>query len=127
MSNDNVERVRRGFEAFERGDLDPIERMIDPDVEWIAHEPGPWDCHGRDQVMGVIRDRLREGVTGSLDEVIGADDRVMICLRDPRIAEFLGVGTDRIYNVFTFRDGRVVRMRDHLDRQLALADAGITG
>ncbi len=34
MSEENVELVRRGFEAFARDDLDGVMEFMDPDVVW---------------------------------------------------------------------------------------------
>jgi len=35
MSQENVELVRRGFDAFNRRDLDTYKALMDPDVEGI--------------------------------------------------------------------------------------------
>src|SRR5439155_8943562 len=54
MPDENVETVRNAFEAWRRGDLAALTDLIDPDVEWSWWQPGPWDCHGRDQVLQVM-------------------------------------------------------------------------
>lgn len=82
MARSNAELVREGFAAFKRGDLETIESLLDPNVEWRWIEPGDWDCHNRDQVVQTIRDRLAEGFgENELDEVIEASDRVLIGVR----------------------------------------------
>ena len=37
MSQENVEIVRRGFDAFNRRDLDAFLALFDPDVEFTAY------------------------------------------------------------------------------------------
>jgi ketosteroid isomerase-like protein len=34
MSQENVERIRRGYEAFARGDVDAVLELLHPDVDW---------------------------------------------------------------------------------------------
>ncbi len=52
MSRENVELVRRHYEAWNRGDLDVVVSVFAPNIEWHGHprlpEPGPY--RGRDQV-----------------------------------------------------------------------------
>ena len=36
MSQENVELVRRGYEAFNRGDIDGVVGLIAPDFEYVA-------------------------------------------------------------------------------------------
>src|SRR5664279_1430876 len=51
--------LREGLAAWGRGDVDALERLLDPDVTLRAMRPGPWDCDGREQVMDLMR--LRAG------------------------------------------------------------------
>ncbi|HYT29896.1 MAG TPA: nuclear transport factor 2 family protein [Actinomycetota bacterium] len=96
MTRENVDSIRRGFEAWLQGDFDTMLGMIEPDVEWIAFEPGPWDCHGRDQMERVMRERFHHGARGRLAEVLDAGDKVVICVSDRTIGEALGLDVDRI-------------------------------
>lgn len=52
--------IREGLVAWTRGDLDALERVLDPAVTLRAAQPGPWDCDNRDQVMGLLRQRAAE-------------------------------------------------------------------
>jgi ketosteroid isomerase-like protein len=38
MASENVDLVRSGYEAFNRGDIDAVLALLDDDVQW--HEPG---------------------------------------------------------------------------------------
>lgn len=52
--------IREGLVAWARGDLDALERVLDPAVTLRAVRPGPWDCENRDQVMCLLRRRAAE-------------------------------------------------------------------
>jgi ketosteroid isomerase-like protein len=65
MSQENVEVVRRAFEAWNAGDMDRLHELYDPDVIARAPpgwpEPGPFV--GRDAVMRQLRE-----VRGAFDQ-----------------------------------------------------------
>jgi hypothetical protein len=61
VSSTPTEVAREGMEAWRRGDFETIERMLDPNVEWRWFEPGDWDCHNREDVMQVLRQRFEQG------------------------------------------------------------------
>ena len=46
----NVDVVRKGYEAFGRGDIDGLLEQLDPDVEWRT--PGPEDLPTAGQRRG---------------------------------------------------------------------------
>jgi hypothetical protein len=50
MSEQTMKLAREGFGAWQRGDFDTLEAMLDPGVRWHWFEPGEWDCHSRDDV-----------------------------------------------------------------------------
>jgi ketosteroid isomerase-like protein len=39
MASANVETLKRGYNALNRGDLSVVLELLDPDIEW--HEPAP--------------------------------------------------------------------------------------
>lgn len=49
MSQENVERVLRGYEAFNRGDLEAASAGFDPNIEWVPLETLPDDAPVRGQ------------------------------------------------------------------------------
>jgi len=51
----------KGFAAWRQGDFTTIEALLDPAVQWRWFEPGEWDCHGRQDVMDIIRERYEQG------------------------------------------------------------------
>jgi ketosteroid isomerase-like protein len=120
----NDELVRSSFDAFLRGDWDALSRVIDPGVQWLWHEPGDWDCHGRKKVLATLFERQREGVVTGLDAVVAVDERVFVEVSGPRL-EQQGLPGGQACMVVTVRDGRIVLMQDYPDRAAALAAAGL--
>ena len=120
----NEDLVRSGFEAFMRGDWDALAGVMDPDVQWLWHEPGEWDCHDRRKVLSTLFERRREGVVTGLGAVVAVDERVFVEVTGPRL-EATGLPGARACMVVTVRDGRIVRMQDYPDRAAALAGAGL--
>ena len=134
MSEQNVELARRGYEALMRGDLDTVAELFAPDLSWGWWQPGPWDCHSREEAMTVIRERVGQRAIGQLVEVIDVDDeRIVVVMRRNRDSERsyadagIPEGHDESANVVTIRDGKVVSMRDYMTKAEALAVVGKRG
>jgi ketosteroid isomerase-like protein len=121
VSDSNVELARRGWEAAQRGDLDLIADLLDPDVKWHAGEP-IWEgaCHNRDQVLERMRRVTLARALPQLVDVVGSGDRVAVIMARP--AE--DGGTELVANLSTFRDGKVVEMVHYADANDALAAVG---
>ncbi len=115
-----MQLAREGFGAWQRGDFDAIEAMLDPAVRWRWFEPGEWDCHSRADVMNVVRERYRQGFAGGeLEFVDGGADSVIV------VAHPAAVGgeewPEEVATVITFRDGKVTNMQDYRTKEEALA------
>jgi uncharacterized protein len=54
MAHPNEELVRRGFDAFSKGDVDTLRELFDPDAVWHAPGRGPQagDHRGVDAILG---------------------------------------------------------------------------
>jgi ketosteroid isomerase-like protein len=125
MTAGNDELVRSSFDAFLRGDWDTLAEVMAPDVQWLWHEPGDWDCHDRRKVLSTLFDRQREGVVTGLNHVVVAvDERVFVEVTGPKLSEW-GLPGGQACMVVTVRDGRIVRMQDYPNRAAALAGAGL--
>ena len=85
---------------------------MDPEVQWLWHEPGDWDCHDRKKVLATLFERQREGVVTGLNAVVAVDERVFVEVTGPRLTEW-GLPGGRACMVVTVRDGRIVRMQDY--------------
>jgi ketosteroid isomerase-like protein/catechol 2,3-dioxygenase-like lactoylglutathione lyase family enzyme len=124
MSTGNGALVRSGFEAFLRGDFDALRELMDPDAQWLWYVPIPGDCHDRDKVLATLRDRREEGVVTGLGDVVEGGEKVLIEITGPRLEQW-GLPGGRASMVVTVRDGRIVRLQDHVSHGDALADAGL--
>ena len=112
--------IQRGLRAWTNGDLDALEAVLDPAVTlgWI--EPGEWDCIGREEVMGLLRQRAAEGRTADPRRVERVDEHtVVVSAEQPGP---YGAAATRI----SIAHGKVVAMRQYASRDAALA-AGPTG
>ena len=54
VSADNASLVRATFDAFLRADWTVLSEAMDPQVQWLWHEPCDWDGHDREQVLATL-------------------------------------------------------------------------
>src|SRR6266571_6525843 len=112
MSNDNVDLIRRAYEAYVRGDLVSMLGFVDPDLEWTYLDPGlrdpePQVCHGRHELEEALERRAERGLTSHLEEVVGNGERVLVVARTPGVDAYrVRPADDRNFTVFTVREGR---------------------
>jgi ketosteroid isomerase-like protein len=112
MSRELIERARVGLEAWQRGDFETLEEMLAPEVELLWWEPGDWDCHGRDDVIGLLRERYEQGFAGGRMELVDAGEEKLIMVTYPAD----GGGADwpqETATIITFRDERAVHMQQY--------------
>ena len=126
IAQENLETVMIDFfGALRRGDLEAASGLLDPDVSWQGLRE-EWVCHGRDEVLNTFRWGLEQRREIDALEFTRAGDQVVLGARGPSIRE---VGDEplegQIFNVFTLRDRRIVRIDDYRQRGEALAAAGV--
>jgi ketosteroid isomerase-like protein len=125
VSEDNVAVVRRFWSP-----LTDLADVVDDDVDYRAIEGAPDDAgvmHGRDALARYLADWAETfaDFTTSLEEAeaIG-DDHVLALGRVAGRARASGVETElRVAVLYTVRDGRIVRGREYLTQDEALAAA----
>jgi ketosteroid isomerase-like protein len=126
MSQQDLDTVMIDFfGALRRGDLEAAAELLDPDIIWQGLRDD-LVCHGREEVIDTFRWALDE--RGEIDalEFIRGRDRVVVGVRAPTFTEVAGEPLEgQIFNVFTLRDGRIIRIDDYRGRSEALAAAGI--
>ena len=132
MSQENVEVVRAMYEAANAGDeLDANFALLAPDVEF--HVSGAFpdldSVYRGHEGMRKLNDALNEPwATLSLDPVrfIDAGSDVLV------LSEFHAVGRDgmevrrELANLWTLRDGLIVKMRAFPDHESAVEAAGLS-
>jgi ketosteroid isomerase-like protein len=122
MTKEPIEQARAGLEAWGRGDVEALAPLLHPDVELIWWEPGEWDCHGREAVLELLRDRAAAGAGPAPIELIEAGGEAIVSARVEPVAEGPAAGL-RPATLIRFRDGLAIEMRQFRDRAEALAAA----
>lgn len=126
MAQENVEVVRKVWDAYSRGDLDQIMGFSDPYVVMISLEEGP--LYGFNAVRENYR-RWKEAwaeAETTVEEIIGAGDRVFVVARFRGRGEASGIEVGAcLYEVYTMRDGTILRVDEFREREQAVEAAGL--
>lgn len=128
MSQENVEIVRKTFEAYVSGDLDGALSYADPSIVWNPVEEAA--TQGHDAVRANLErwERDWEAYEANPEEFIDAGDRVLVAVQFRGRGRGSGIEVDtRLYEVWTLRDGKAVRMDEFAERSQALEAAGLSG
>ena len=132
MSQENIEIVRRGYEAYARGDLEELLEIMDPEVEWT---PAIAPLLGAEPVRGTggLRRFLTEDLPAGFDnfeakplsmEDLG--DAVLVHTRYAGRGPASGVPVSlEAFTLITLRDGKTVSLRDYESKAEALEAAGL--
>ena len=121
MSQENVEIVRRFLVV---DDLDEALTYADPGIVWNPVEESPEEGH--DAVRASTTRWKSEWDDYQLipEELADMGDRVVATVRFRARGRGSGVEVDaRLYDVFTLRDGKIVRMDQFADQSEALEAA----
>jgi ketosteroid isomerase-like protein len=129
MSQENVEVVRAGFEAWNAPDMEALRELYDPDVLWRPPEgwPEPGPYVGREAVMRQL-EQMRETWDADalelISDFIDAADRVAVRL----IWRGAGHGPEsnmELTGVYTLREERIVGIEFFWDHAEALEAVGL--
>jgi ketosteroid isomerase-like protein len=121
MSRENVEIVRRFLVA----DFDEALMYVDPDIVWNPAEESP--SQGHDAVRASTARWKSEWDDYELipEEFVDAGDRVVATVRFRARGRGSGIEIDgRLYDVFTLRDNKIVRMDQFTEQSDALEAVG---
>jgi ketosteroid isomerase-like protein len=128
MSQENIETVRRGLEAFNRRDLDELLAIYDPDVEVITLLSGM--LNGRAQLRAAIEqmDEEMEPVHYLPDEFIDAGDTIVMVVRavDARGRHSGVAAGQQLAFVLTVRSGLIARHELFRNKAEALEAVGLS-
>jgi uncharacterized protein len=132
VSQENLDRVREGIEAMERGDLDAIVAIADPNVEFVnpSHALEPGSRTGPEGLRAGLKSMLDafEDLRIHVDRLVDVDERVVA------IGHFTGRGrgsgavfTPQPFGlVLTIRAGKLTRY-EWMQPSKALEAAGLGG
>jgi ketosteroid isomerase-like protein len=132
MSEDNVERLRKAYEAMARRDIAAVLPLLDPNVE--VHDrpeaPDPRTYHGHEgaaAALDVSFDAF-EAFTLTPERFYDAGDRVVVILKMEGTGRLSGAPVeDRIAHLLTIGDdGLATSLRVFSEPADALAAAGIS-
>jgi ketosteroid isomerase-like protein len=128
MSQENVEVVRRFYEALLRRDHAAALACLAPDVEYsVAQEGGA--AHGPEEVQAMWQRWLDDWDVSETvaEEFIDAGDHVVVTVHELARGRGSGIEIDGHYsNVLTVSSGKIVRKLEFTDRSDALEAAGMS-
>ena len=132
MSQENVEVVREGCEAWLRGDVDTTIENWHPEVEWdTTHFEGwPEDkvYRGREEVIRFLVEWLAtwDSYEAGVEEFLDIGDKVVVFWRQRMTGRGSGVPVELdSAQVLTVRDGWVLRIDNYTHRDEALEAVGL--
>jgi uncharacterized protein len=129
MSEENVEIIRRCFEAYARGDLATSIVDFDPEVEFdMTFRPEGRTFQGHEGVAEGMRTWTGafEGWTFEVQDVIDAGDQVLVITRESGRGKGSGIEVDQVvFHLARLRHGKVVHWKLYLNRAEALEAAGL--
>lgn len=126
--------MRRGAEAWARGDFDTAYAYWHPEVEWDPTHFEGWPdrtiSRGPDEVRRFLEEEWLaswDDFEAHLEDVVSASgDRVVVFWLQRMTGRGSGVPVEmRMTQICTVRDGRIVRFENYTDRDEALKAAGL--
>jgi ketosteroid isomerase-like protein len=127
MSQENIERVKAGFAAHNRGDVDALVECYDAECVFETLLLGT--RHGNEAIRLIYEENQKtlSGYDVLPVELIDTEDKVVA------VAQTVGAGLvsqievdDRFAFLFTFRNGLVVREQAFRNKEEALQAAGLS-
>jgi uncharacterized protein len=127
VSRDNVEIMRAAYEAFDRGEPVALFELLDPNIEWKALED-PVPKHGVEGVLESVGGwfQVWDDFHIEAEELIdGGDHVVAVVMERGRIAGSDEDVTQRFFQVWTIRNGKIVAFHEYKTRREATEAAGL--
>jgi uncharacterized protein len=130
MSQENVEVLRRGYEAWNRGDRDAAFEFLEPEFELQLPEGGMnvGSFQGREDVIKLLEEYLEvfDFFHMEPEEFFEADNRIIVFVHTPARGKGSGVEVEfRPAHVWTMRGGKAARLEIFPERTRALEAVGL--
>jgi ketosteroid isomerase-like protein len=129
MGGADVETLKAGYDALNRGDLSIVLELLDPDIEW--HEPDfspdAGTHRGRDSFERFLRGWLEsfDSFRVEPEQVVERGDELVAVVRQTGTGRSSGLNVEaRLAHVWTVADGQAVRWEAVPDIEAALSDGG---
>jgi uncharacterized protein len=120
----NVRHLQRMYDAFLRGDLPALLDGMAEDIDWQvvgpAAIPFAGSARGRQQVADLLRNAfgVLDEQRPSVRDVVAQGDQVIVVGHETGLYKPTGAPYEVEWvQVFTFRDGRLVKFREYCDSQ----------
>lgn len=126
MSQANIEVVRRLFDSYVRGDYAEAATCLAVDVVYEVGQELP--ARGREavRVMWERWDDTWDELETVPEEFVDAGDQVLVTVHYSARGRGSGIKfEERLFDVYTFCDGKCVRKREFRRRSEALEAAGL--
>jgi ketosteroid isomerase-like protein len=134
MSAANVELVRGMCEAFARRDWHGGLEPLAADIEWDMSTYEDWIDPGVTRGTAAVQEFFRtflgtwEEYEIEFERFFDAGDEVLVIVRDRGRGKASGALVERRWaQLWTVRDGKVVRFRPYAEPQAGLEAAGLAG
>jgi ketosteroid isomerase-like protein len=132
MSEENVEIVRQGWDAWLRGDLPALFASLDPEIVWDTSNFHDWPesaYHGIEGVERFLSEWLAvwDGLEMDVEEIRSAsNERVVSLVLQRGTGRSSGLTMEmKMAQVATLRNGKVIRIDNYEDRAEALEAVGL--
>jgi ketosteroid isomerase-like protein len=135
VSQENVETVKRAFEAWKADDLDAFLAELHPEVEWhpslepaLEGEATTYKGHeGARRAWAEYRGETFERLTPQVEEVRDLGETVLVLGRFVVTGRATHLEFDtELGSLGTFRDGKIATVHDYLSHREALEAAGLS-
>jgi ketosteroid isomerase-like protein len=126
----NEAAIRAAYDAYTKGDIDGLLAVFSPDLEWTYLDPSvenpfPQVCRGLVEMRRALRRQADQGLKARIEEVRINGSEVVVVIHIPGLDHLRArKANDRNYEVFSFKDGRIVALRACADLSEALRVAG---
>jgi ketosteroid isomerase-like protein len=125
----NAELIRRGYGAFNRGDLDAALELCAPDVVFMPLPDSPMGVtfHGHEGFREMIAENAEmfDSYRNEPEEIIEvAEDKIVVLVRSEARGRMSGIEVGgRLAHLWTLRDGKAIRCESFGSRDAALSAA----
>jgi ketosteroid isomerase-like protein len=130
MSQGNVEIVRRGYEAYARGDVAAMLADVDPEMITYREEPDGATFTGREGLLEAIAEWVEDfdEFEFAVEELIDANDRqVLVHVHQSATGSQSGAPIEGdFWFVHTLDDAKITRLDMFASRAKALEAAGLS-
>jgi ketosteroid isomerase-like protein len=128
MSQERIEAIRAGFEAFNRRDADAMASLTDPEIQFEPSLIGAPTYRGHEGIRRMLHDVdvAWEELHSELDDISFHGDVVVMTYRASGRGRTSGARIEgRFTWIIDFRGDKILRVREFKERAEALEAAGL--